>query len=83
MVAIFTVPGHNASMNFTGGGLFASLIWGAIGMGLFIYGKKQQAMIPLWGGLVLMGMTYFVSSALCMSLAGIAVLAGMFVWGRR
>jgi hypothetical protein len=83
LVANFTVPGHNAAMNFTAGSLFASVIWGAIGLGLFVYGKKQQAIVPLLGGLVLMAMTYLVSSALTMSLAGIAVLAGIYIFEKR
>ena len=58
--------------------LVASLIWGSVGLGLFIYGKKQQAMAPLFGGLLLMGITYFIDSALYMSLAALALLAGVY-----
>ena len=35
--------------------LVASLIWGSVGLGLFIYGKKQQSMVPLFGGLLIIG----------------------------
>ena len=62
--------------------LVASLFWGSVGLGLFIYGKKQQSMVPLFGGLLLMGLTYFIDSALYMSLAAIAVLAGVY-WLKR
>ena len=31
--------------------LVASLIWGSVGVGFFIYGKKQQSLVPLFGGL--------------------------------
>jgi hypothetical protein len=58
--------------------LVASLIWGSVGLGLFIYGKKQQSMVPLFGGLLLMGITYFIDSALYMSLVAIALLAGVY-----
>lgn len=62
--------------------LVASLIWGSIGLGFFIYGKKQQALVPLFGGILLMGISYFVESALVMSLIGVALVAGM-VWLQR
>ncbi|HKS37420.1 MAG TPA: hypothetical protein VJW76_09540 [Verrucomicrobiae bacterium] len=65
-------------MNGNAHSLVASLIWGAIGLGLFVYGKRQQAMTPLFGGLLLIGISYFVGSALYMSLAGIALLAVIY-----
>ena len=58
--------------------LVASLIWGSVGLGLFIYGKKQQSMAPLFGGLLIIGVSYFIDSALYMSLAAIALLAGVY-----
>jgi hypothetical protein len=64
-------------MNLNAHSLVASLLWGAVGMGLFVYGKRQQAMIPLFGGLLLIGISYFIESALYMSLAGAALLAGI------
>lgn len=43
----------------------ASLLWGllfsSIGLGYFIYGKKQQRPVPLLCGLSLMVYPYFVS----------------------
>ncbi len=54
--------------------LFASLIWGSIGMGLAIYGKKQGSPVPLCGGIVLIAISYFVASALYMSLIGLAIV---------
>jgi hypothetical protein len=58
--------------------LVASLIWGSVGLGFFIYGKKQQSMVPLFGGLLIIGISYFIDSALYMSLAAIALLAGVY-----
>ncbi len=63
--------------------LVASLIWGSVGLGLFIYGKKQQSMVPLFGGLLLMGISYFIDSALYMSLAALALLAGVYWVGKQ
>ena len=63
--------------------LFASLIWGSIGLGFAIYGKKQRATAPLVGGILLMGISYFIGSALVMSLVGVALVAGIVWIGRH
>jgi hypothetical protein len=62
--------------------LFASLIWGSIGLGFAIYGKRQRATAPWVGGLALMALSYFIGSALAMSLVGAALVAGI-VWFAR
>ena len=58
--------------------LLASLIWGSIGVGYFIYGKKQQEVAPLVGGLVMIAVSYLVGSALLMSLISIAVMIAVY-----
>jgi len=63
--------------------LIASLIWGSVGVGFFIYGKKQGSMVPLFGGLAMVVMSYFVGSALAMSIACLVLLALMFWLIRR
>jgi hypothetical protein len=62
--------------------LFASLIWGSIGLGFAIYGKKQRTVVPLVGGILLIGISYLISSALLMSLVGVVLVAGI-VWVGR
>jgi len=63
--------------------MFASVIWGAIGSGFFIYGWKQKAMIPLFGGVALVaGSYFFANSALGMSLFSIATIIAIF-WLKR
>jgi hypothetical protein len=62
--------------------LFASLFWGSIGLGFSIYGKKQGAMVPLFGGVALMAVSYFISSALYMSLVCGGLLAAI-IWLRK
>ena len=62
--------------------ILASLIWGSIGMGFAIYGKRQRATAPLVGGIALVAISYFISSALLMSLVGVALVAGI-VWRQR
>jgi hypothetical protein len=52
--------------------LLWGLLFGSIGLGFFIYGKKQRAVVPLVCGLALMVFPYFVSNV--MLLVGIGVL---------
>jgi hypothetical protein len=59
--------------------IIASIIWGAVGTGFAIYGWKQKAMIPLFGGIALVaGSYFFATSALGMSLFSIATIAAIF-----
>ena len=59
--------------------LFASLIWGSIGLGYFIYGKKQSSWVPAVGGLLMMVTSYFAGTALVMSLISIGIIAAVYV----
>jgi hypothetical protein len=52
--------------------LLWGLLFGSIGLGYFIYGKKQKAVVPLVCGLALMLFPYFVSKVLL--LVGIGIL---------
>jgi hypothetical protein len=58
--------------------LFASLIWGSIGVGYFIYGKKQQAMMPMIGGVVMVVLSYFVGSWFWMSLLCLTLMFAVY-----
>ena len=53
--------------------LILSILFGSIGMGYFVYGKKQQAAVPLIVGLALCIFPYFVSSVYLMLLVGIVL----------
>jgi hypothetical protein len=63
---------------WTAGFLFASLIWGSIGVGYFIYGKKQSSWPPMAGGLLMMVASYFASSVWLMSLICLALIAAVY-----
>lgn len=58
--------------------LFCSLIWGSVGLGFFIYGKRQREWVPMAGGVALIAVSYLVADWLWMSLASVALIAG--VW---
>ncbi len=57
----------------------ASLLWGvlfgSIGLGYFVYGKKQRRGIPLLSGVALMAFPYFVSNSFLIVLIGIVLMA--------
>lgn len=60
----------------------ASLIWGvlfgAIGLGYFVYGKRQRAIVPLVCGVALMVVPYMVPNAWLLVAAGAAISAVPF-----
>jgi hypothetical protein len=57
----------------------ASLLWGllfgSIGMGYFVYGKKQQRGIALLSGVALIFFPYFVTNWFLIVLIGIVLMA--------
>ncbi len=61
--------------------LYASLLWGTIGGGCIVYGKKQGAAPPLIAGFALLAAS-FIPSVWLMSALSVLLLAGM-VWGLR
>lgn len=54
------------------------LLFGAIGFGFFVYGKKQKAIVPLVCGLALMIFPYFVSSTLLLVVVGTVLIAAPY-----
>ena len=58
--------------------LFTSLVWGSIGVGYFIYGKRQQSLPAMAGGILMVGVSYLVGSALLMSLISILVTVATY-----
>jgi len=50
--------------------LFLGLLFGSIGMGFFVYGKKQGKIIPIICGLSLMVYPYFISNSVVVILIG-------------
>ena len=57
----------------------SSLLWGvlfgSIGLGFAVYGRKQRAVVPLLCGLALMGFPYFVSNTILMVVIGVGLMA--------
>ncbi len=55
--------------------LWWGLLFGSVGLGFFMYGKRQQAPVPLLCGLGLMLFPYFVSNAWILVLVGGSLMA--------
>jgi hypothetical protein len=68
---------------FSTSSLFASLIWGSIGLGYFIYGKKQGLFSAMVGGILMMAASYFTGSALAMSLVCLGIMVAVYFLGKR
>lgn len=62
-------------MNFDTASLMWNLLFGAVGAGYFMYGKKQQSTTPLLCGIGLMVFPYFVSNTILLVLIGAALMA--------
>ncbi len=63
----------------TPGNLFAAIVFGAIGMGAFVYGKKAGALGPALIGVALMVYPYLVPDALTW-LIGLGLTGCLFVF---
>jgi hypothetical protein len=57
----------------------STLIWGvilgSIGLGYFVYGKKQNAVLPLCCGMGLMVFPYFIANIYFLVLSGIILIS--------
>jgi hypothetical protein len=59
--------------------IFLATIFGAIGTGYLVYGKKQQKMMALISGLALCGIPYLISNALLLTAVSVLVIILPFV----
>ncbi|MDH3598445.1 MAG: hypothetical protein OEU26_02260 [Candidatus Tectomicrobia bacterium] len=59
--------------------LFSGMILGSIGMGYFVYGKRQQKGVALLSGLILCGVPYFISNVYLLIISGIVLMACPFI----
>jgi len=65
-------------MAVDGASLFWGLIFGAIGLGMFVYGRKQRRVVPFACGLGLMVFPYFISDLYLLVAAGAALLLASY-----
>jgi len=58
--------------------LIWSVLFGGIGLGMLVYGRRQKRMVPFGAGLVLMGAPYFFDSAGPLMFLGLAAILGCY-----
>ena len=51
------------------------ILFGAIGLGFFIYGQRQRAIIPFVVGVSLFVFPYFISNVYLMVIVGVVLVA--------
>lgn len=66
--------------DFSAARIFASVIFSAIGLGAFVYGKKNKSIRPMIIGAVLMAYTYMISEVIMIYLIGIILTAALYFW---
>jgi hypothetical protein len=62
--------------------LFAGILFSSIGVGAFLYGKKQAKWAPMLFGAGLVGITFLIPDTTLLYLAGIGLCAAMY-WFRE
>ena len=55
--------------------LILGLLFGSVGLGFFIYGRRQRALVPLLCGLALMVVPYFIPNAWLLFAVGFFLVA--------
>jgi predicted membrane protein len=55
--------------------LLWGVVFGSIGLGFFIYGRKQQAVVPLVVGIALFVVPYVIANLYLLLLAGVVLVA--------
>ena len=59
--------------------LLFGIVAGAIGVGYFMYGRRQTKFAPLIAGILLCVYPYFVDSVVWLSVIGLVLVAAPFV----
>jgi len=54
--------------------LLLGMLFGSVGLGFFVYGKKQGAPVPLVCGLLLMVVPYFIADTTLLCVVGSALV---------
>lgn len=55
--------------------LIWGMIFGSIGIGFFLYGKKQRAVVPLFSGIALFIVPYFIPNVYLLVITGMVLIA--------
>ena len=67
-------------LSISGASPFGGIIFGAVGLAAFIYGKKQASFKPMLIGILLMVFPYFISNTVIVFVIGSLLIAALFVF---
>lgn len=70
------------SFNLDTGYLLMSVLWSGVGAGFWVYGKKQRSLVPLFGGIALIAISWLITSPLWMSVTAIGIIAAIWFFSR-
>jgi len=59
--------------------LLWGMLFGSIGFGFFLYGKKQKAVVPLITGIALCVVPYFIANVYALVIIGVILMTIPFV----
>lgn len=63
----------------TAGTLMLSVIFGSIGTGMFVFGKRQESIAHIAAGIALIAFPYLITNWLIMCLVGTALTVAPFL----
>lgn len=55
--------------------LLWGVLFGSVGLGFLVYGRRQKAVVPTICGLALMVFPYFISNTILLVVIGVALIA--------
>ena len=58
--------------------LLWSVLFGSIGLGFFLYGRKQSKLVPLLCGLLLMAYPYFIDNTWLLVAIGVGLVTAPY-----
>jgi hypothetical protein len=78
---MYTGSDHSGSGligGFSMWGLMGGILFGTIGFGVFIYGKRNSEFKPMLIGIALMVCPYFLRGTIALYLAGLGLMAALY-----
>ena len=63
--------------------LFASMFWSSVSVGYWIYGKRQQAIVPMVGGILMFVASCFIPNVLLMSVACVGLMVLVYLLAKQ
>lgn len=75
LVVLRFISGTTGVQRMNAAGLLWGVLFGSIGLGYFLYGRKQKSAMPFVCGLLLMGYTYVFDSPFAIVAVGVVLMA--------